>query len=112
MLFRQGPLSGPKLIMEYQRGEISDENLEKAWEDAVQSNQAVEKKPDKLKHPCGVCGAELLAADFSFTLPGCSLAAKSVPTDVIVWVAADSAPAAKTGCEVEAAKSCACLVTL
>jgi hypothetical protein len=41
MLFRQGPLPGPKLIMEYQRGEISDDNSEKAWGDAVESTQAV-----------------------------------------------------------------------
>ena len=40
MLFGQGPLLGPKLIMEYQRGEISDANLVKAWKDEVQSARA------------------------------------------------------------------------
>ena len=50
MLFRQGPLPGPKLIMGYQRGEISDEDLEQAWADAVKSTQAVENKFNKLKY--------------------------------------------------------------
>ena len=83
MLFRQGPLPGPKLIMEYQRGEISDDNLEKAWGDAVENTQAVEKKFEKIRYPCGVCDGELLAKDFVFTLGDMPVAVKHVLTDVI-----------------------------
>ena len=40
MLFRQGPLLGPKLIMDYHQRELRCEDLPKAWEDAVKSTQA------------------------------------------------------------------------
>ena len=31
MLFRQGPLPGPTLIMQFQRGELDEDQLEKAF---------------------------------------------------------------------------------
>ena len=84
MLFRQGPLPGPKLIMEYHRGEISDEDLEKAWADAVQGAQALEKTSINASIPAVcVCDAELLATDFSFTLPGFAVTFKNIVKDVI-----------------------------
>ena len=35
-LFRQGPMAGPHLLMEYLRGKLSDEELKRQWEKAVQ----------------------------------------------------------------------------
>ena len=83
MLFRQGPVLGPKVIMGYKRGEISDEDLEQAWADAVQSTQAVDEKLNELQYPCGVCDAELLSSDFSFTFPGRDVTVERIMTQVI-----------------------------
>ena len=43
MLFRQGPLPGPKLIMESQKGELIEEALEEAWTESLKKKSNVEK---------------------------------------------------------------------
>ena len=76
MLFRQGALHGPKLIMEYQRGVISDDNLEDAWAVAFKGI-ASDEKIHEVKYPCGVCNRKLISTDFATCFRGVALPARN-----------------------------------
>lgn len=49
----------------------------------MQCTQAVKKRFERIKYPCGVCDAQLLATDFSLTLSSTVLAFKKIVKDVI-----------------------------
>ena len=73
MLFRQGPLPGPKLIMEYQQGKLHDTELEAAWEESLKSMAAVERRFDRVRYPCGVCDSGLMPTAYVTHFPGVDL---------------------------------------
>jgi hypothetical protein len=57
MLFRQGALPGPELLMQFWRGEVKSEELEAKWEEAEAAPSKVQKRWDKMKWKCyGPCG--------------------------------------------------------
>ena len=58
MLFRQGPLPGPTLLMEFLRGNLKEEDLQRAWEewDAKKATEDLHMK--FVQWRCGLCGIE------------------------------------------------------
>ena len=64
MLFRQGPLLGPTLLMQFQRGEISVEQVVAAWKQATRRKVTSNAFKD-VKWPCGRCGVEKKAEYFA-----------------------------------------------
>ena len=64
MLFRQGPLLGPTLLMQFQRGEISVEQVCAAWKQSTKRKKNSFAFKD-VKWPCGRCGVEKKAEHFA-----------------------------------------------
>jgi hypothetical protein len=63
MLFRQGPQQGPTLLMQFLRGELNEEALEKAWEKGTTHKRKSMAFKD-VRWPCGRCGKDRLAKDY------------------------------------------------
>ena len=59
MLFRQGELPGPRLIMEFWRGRLSGANLEDTWKTAVDSQAKAKNRLEDIVWPCSICKQEL-----------------------------------------------------
>ena len=64
MLFRQGLLPGPTLLMRFQRGELNEDQLEKEWE-KVTSKKRHSMAFKDVRWPCGRCGKEKLGKEYA-----------------------------------------------
>ena len=64
MLFRQGLLPGPTLLMRFQRGELNEDQLEKEWE-KVTSKKRPSMAFKDVRWPCGRCGKEKLGKEYA-----------------------------------------------
>ena len=63
MLFRQGPQQGPTLLMQFLRGELDEEALEKELEKKIATKRRSMAFKD-VRWPCGRCGRDRLAEDY------------------------------------------------
>jgi len=59
MLFRQGELPGPHLMMEYWHGRLADADLKAAWKSAEASQEKSKNRLEDVQWPCSVCRNEL-----------------------------------------------------
>ena len=64
MLFRQGELPGPHLIMEYWHGRISNDDLRSAWKNAELSKEKAKNRLEDIQWPCSICRNELDPAQY------------------------------------------------
>ena len=55
MLFKQGSLPGPELIMKFWRGEAQNHELPQMWQDMEAAAQKLKKRLDEMQWPCGSC---------------------------------------------------------
>ena len=55
MLFRQGELPGPHLMMEFWRGKLPKENVEAAWKTAEASLAKAKNRLEDVAWPCSIC---------------------------------------------------------
>ena len=59
MLFRQGELPGPHLMMEFWRGKLAAEDVEAAWKTAQASQAKAQNRLEDVAWPCSICKEEL-----------------------------------------------------
>merc|ERR1711904_52573 len=59
MLFRQGELPGPHLMMEYWHGRLADSNLKTAWQEAEAAQDKTKTRLEDIHWPCSVCQNDL-----------------------------------------------------
>ena len=64
MLFRQGPLPGPQLMMEFWHGRLAAEGVEAAWKTAEASHSKAKYRLEDIAWPCGICKEELLSSHY------------------------------------------------
>ena len=64
MLFQQGGLPGPELIMQFWRGHLRAEDLPAKWEEYEAAASKQQKRLDKMLWKCGACERELKATGF------------------------------------------------
>ena len=55
MLFRQGELPGPHLIMEFWRGHLAAEDVQDAWKTAESSQTKAKVRLEEVLWPCCIC---------------------------------------------------------
>ena len=67
MLFRQGPLPGPQLMMEFWHGRLAAEGVEAAWKTAEASHSSAKYHLEDIAWPCGICKEELLPSHYGVT---------------------------------------------
>ena len=68
MLFRQGELPGPHLMMEYWHGRLSDENLQTAWKSAETEQEKGKYRLEDVRWPCSMCNVELDSTHYGVSL--------------------------------------------
>jgi len=61
MLFRQGCLPGPELLMQFWRGQLAETEIQAKWEELEKAAKKQEKRLDKMSWECGGCGRQLKA---------------------------------------------------
>jgi len=59
MLFRQGELPGPHLMMEYWHGRLAHADLKAAWKSAEAAQEQSKCRLEDVQWPCSVCRNEL-----------------------------------------------------
>ena len=64
MLFQQGGLPGPELIMQFWRGQLRAEDLPAKWEEYEAAASKQQKRLDKMLWKCYACERELKATSF------------------------------------------------
>ena len=55
MLFRQGVLPGPELLMQFWRGQLQVKELEDKWQEFEESGSKLVKRLDKMTWACAAC---------------------------------------------------------
>ena len=78
MLFKQGGLPGPELIMQFWRGQLRAEDLPAKWEEYEAAASKQHKRLDKMLWKCGACERELKATSFGVQVGDKSLFAAHV----------------------------------
>jgi hypothetical protein len=59
MLFRQGELPGPHLMMEFWHGRLAAKDVQAAWKSAEAAQELTNKRLEDVLWPCGICKKEL-----------------------------------------------------
>ena len=78
MLFQQGGLPGPELIMRFWRRQLRAEDLPAKWEEYEAAASKQQKRLDKMLWKCGACERELKATSFGVQVGDKSLFAAHV----------------------------------
>ena len=64
MLFRQGELPGPHLMMDFWHGRLAAEDLKAAWESAEKAEDKSKNGLEDVHWPCCMCKKDLPPADY------------------------------------------------
>ena len=59
MLFRQGELPGPHLMMEFWHGRLAAKDVQAAWKSAEAAQELTHKRLEDVLWPCSICKKEL-----------------------------------------------------